>query len=260
MKNILIIVLLFTFILSAENPNGREVADKGKQVTKIAGTEALQTLIIRDDKGRERVRKLAGVTKLYDNGDTEKKLMRFLSPADVKGTGLLTYDYEKEDDDMWLYMPSLRKTRRIVSSEKAKNFMGSEFSYADMTPPNLDDFNFQFISEEKIGDENCYKIEMTPINDDIADENGFSKKYSWFSTSDGVIRKSEYYNFDDELEKILTVTSIKKVDEKNNKYRPTKLFIKNLLNGRESEMIIEKIVLNNSLPDDYFTTIYLERE
>ena len=68
--------------------------------------------------------------------------MRFLSPPDVKGTGLLIFDYEENDDDMWLFMPSLRKTRRIVSSEKAKSFMGSEFSYADITPPALNDFIF----------------------------------------------------------------------------------------------------------------------
>ncbi len=77
-------------------------------------------MIIIDKKGRERVRDTAQITKLYNKGETEKKLIRFLSPADVKGTGFLTFDYEDKDDDMWLYMPALRKVRRIVSSEKIK--------------------------------------------------------------------------------------------------------------------------------------------
>ena len=61
-------------------------------------------------------RTIASVSKLYDGGKTEKRLMRFVAPADVKGTGLLSYDYEKKDDDIWFFLPSLRKTRRIASN------------------------------------------------------------------------------------------------------------------------------------------------
>ena len=102
--------------------------------------------------------------------------MRFLSPEDVKGTGLLTFDYKKKDDDIWLFMPALRKTRRIISTEKAKNFMGSEFSYSDMSPPVLDDFNYKRLADEKCGEEDCWKVEMIPANEKAAEENGFSKK------------------------------------------------------------------------------------
>ena len=119
------ILLIFCAIqsVSAEDLTARQIIDKSEENTKVSGSEAVSTMTIIDAKGRKRVRKVAQVTKLYDNGETEKKLIRFLSPADVKGTGLLTFDYEKKDDDMWLFMPALRKTRRIVSSEKAKSFM-----------------------------------------------------------------------------------------------------------------------------------------
>ena len=120
---VLIVVLGIIFVWATlepqENLSAKQIVDKSFQTTKLVGSEMLSTLTIIDNRGRERVRKIATVSKLYNNGKTEKRLIRFLSPADVKGTGLLTFDYENKDDDMWLFMPALRKTRRIVSTEKA---------------------------------------------------------------------------------------------------------------------------------------------
>ena len=199
----------------AQQPSGKIIMQKSVNATQLAGSEALSTLTIIDDKGRERVRKLAMVTKLYGNGELEKKLNRFLAPADVKGTGLLTFDYEKKDDDMWLYMPALRKTRRIISSEKAKRFMGSEFSYSDMTPPNLDEFKITNHGEKEVNGVQCWEIELIPNDDDIADENGFSRKFSYIGKEDYVIRKAVYYDLDEELLKEMEVKEIKEVDTKN---------------------------------------------
>jgi len=205
------------------------------------------------------VRKIAQVTKLYDNGDTEKKLIRFLSPADVKGTGLLTYDYEGKYDDMWLFIPALRKTRRIVSSEKAKSFMGSEFSYADISPPPLDDFNYTILGEETVNETLCWKIEMVPVDDDFADENGFSKKISWIGKKDFVIRKAVYHDLDGELHKELEVKEIKELDLKNHKFRPIHMVMVNKQNNRKSILKIDQIKFNPDVKDEYFTTRYLER-
>jgi hypothetical protein len=102
--------------------------------------EAISTLRIYDARGRERVRQTSMASRLFESGSTEKRIIRFLSPAEVKGTGMLIYDYDDRNDDMWIYMPALRKTRRIISNEKRKSFMGSEFSNADMSAPNLEDF------------------------------------------------------------------------------------------------------------------------
>jgi len=173
-----------------ENLDAKQIVDRSFQATKLAGAEMLSTMTITDDRGRERVRKIATVSKLYDDGQTEKRLIRFLAPADVKGTGLLTYDYENEDDDMWLFMPALRKTRRIVSTEKAKNFMGSEFTYADMTPPILDDFTYEILGEEEVSGTACWRIAMIPVDDEVADENGFSNRITFIAKGDFVIRRA----------------------------------------------------------------------
>ncbi|MCK4853304.1 MAG: outer membrane lipoprotein-sorting protein, partial [Bacteroidales bacterium] len=129
---VLILSVLGFAFLNLALPDGREIIQKSRDASKLAGMEAITTLRIYDAKGRERVRQTSMASKLFDSGATEKRVIRFLSPAEVKGTGMLIYDYDEKNDDMWIYMPALRKTRRIISNEKNKSFMGSEFSNADM--------------------------------------------------------------------------------------------------------------------------------
>ena len=161
---------------------------------------------------------------------------------------------------MWLYMPALRKTRRIVSTERSKNFMGSEFTYADMTPPNLDDFAYNPLADAEVNGEPCYVIEMIPMNEEVADEQGFSKRTVYSSQNDLVRRKAEYYDYYGDLLKVLTVESVKLLDADKEKYRPMLLRMDNVQNGRASVMKVEQIQINPNIQDDYFTTRYLERE
>ncbi len=257
---ILSIVFSVVALCAQSQLTGQQIQEKSIEATRVAGVEAVATMTIIDSKGRQRVRKLAQISKLYDNGKTEKKLIRFLAPADVKGTGFLTFDYRENDDDKWLYMPALRKTRRIVSSENAKSFMGSEFSYADMTPPTVEDFTYNILGEEEINGVLCWKIEITPKDDDIADENGFSKKISYIGKQNYVIRKVVYFDLDEELHKEFTVYEIKELDIQNRKYRLMHIEMENKQSGRKSIMKVEKIQFKPNVKDEYFTTRYLERE
>ena len=255
-----LILMIIPTLNSAQPLTGFEIADKAQKAMKVAGVEGVTTMTIMDGRGNERVRKIAQIAKVYDHGETEKRMIRFLAPADVKGTGLLTYDYEDKDDDIWLYMPALRKTRRIVSSDKAKNFMGSEFSYADMTPPSLEDFSFNLTAEEEVNGVMCYVIEWIPNDEEIAEENGFSKRISCIGKDDFVIRKSVYYDVDGELHKELTVGEIKLLDPENKRYRAISMTMENLQNGRKSVIFNEQLEFSPNVKDAYFTTRYLERE
>ena len=256
---IMLSLFCISFQLSAQSTlTALEIQEKSLNATKVDGTESLSTMLIINEKGRERIRKLATITKLYDNGDTEKKLMRFTSPADVKGTGFLTFDYDVKDDDKWIYMPALRKTRRIISSENAKSFMGSEFSYADMTMPNLNDYKYRLLGEQVVFGEDCYELEIIPINSEVEDENGFSKKISYISKKNFVKRKSIYFDLYGDKEKIMLVKEIVEVDKQKHKFRLKHIEIENIQNGRKSVSTIDKIKFNPNIPDNYFTSRYLE--
>ncbi len=244
---------------SPEELTAREIMERAFEVTRLAGSEGVSTLTIIDSQGRERVRQIAMVTKLSDNGQTEKRLLRFLAPADVKGTGLLVYDYEDRDDDLWLFMPALRKTRRIVSTERAKSFMGSEFSYADMAPPILDEFIYRILGEKETAGTLCWEVEMVPVNNKVADENGFSKRIALIAKKDFVVRGAVYYDLDGELHKELEVKEVKEVDPANHRYRPMHMVMVNRQNGRKSILKVEQIQFNSEVKDEYFTIRYLER-
>ena len=124
--------------------------DKVTVTRKLDGSEAQVKMTTVDDKGQSRERELSMATKLYDGGKTEKRVYRFVAPADVQGTSILVFDYEAKPDDVWIYLPALRKTRRIVSSQRAQSFMGSEFSYGDLNIPALDDFDYKLAKEEAV--------------------------------------------------------------------------------------------------------------
>ncbi|MHC4966967.1 MAG: outer membrane lipoprotein-sorting protein, partial [Planctomycetota bacterium] len=103
--------------------------------------------------------------------------MFFLSPADVKDTGFLTYDYDDDakDDDQWLYLPALKKTKRIASTDKSGSFMGSDFSYADMTDRKLDYYDYTLMQETDVDGVPVWQVESIPNNEKEIDETGYTK-------------------------------------------------------------------------------------
>lgn len=237
-----------------------EIMTRAWWAVKIDGVEAVMTLAIFNKKGQSRVRKMATVSKLFNAGQTEKRLIRFIEPADVKNTGLLTYDYEKKDDDIWFYMPAQRKTRRIVSSDKAKSFMGSEFTYADITPPAVEDFDHKITGTGEVEGVDCWIIESTPKNEEIEEENGYSRRTGHIGKADFMVRKASFYDFDGELHRELTVHDVREIDTNKHRYRAMHMVMENRQDGRSSEVKIDAIQLKIDIKDDYFTTRYLERE
>jgi hypothetical protein len=240
-------------------PDAKQIMRQSNDAMKLTGSESITTLSVFDNKGNKRVRKFSSATKTDMRQSATKSVMRFLEPADVRGTGILIFDYDDKDADMWIYMPSLRKTRRIVSSEKTKSFMGSEFTNADITTPNLDDYAYKLIGSETIATLECWKIEITPVNTTIADASGYARKIVYIGTSDYVARRTEFFDPDNKLIKVLNVATVKTLDAKNKKYQATDILIENVQNGRSSRFVIDTIILNPNIKDDYFTPAYLEK-
>ncbi len=256
--SILVITALITPLAFSAEPDAKQIMTMSQDATKMDGSESVATLTISDARGNSRVRKFSSASKKYQDGVT-KMIMRFLEPADVKGTGILSFDNPAGDDDMWIYMPALRKTRRIVSTEKTKSFMGSEFSNADITSPDIDDYTYKLLGSENCNGIDCWKIEITPANNEVADTYGYSKKITWVSKKDRMARKTEFYDPDDELLKIIEISEVQLLDEKNGKYQATDLTIHNVQSKRSSRFKIDKVIFNPQVKDEYFTTRYLEK-
>jgi Outer membrane lipoprotein-sorting protein len=147
--------------------------------------EDLEMVLI-DEHGGERVRKLRAYGR--DVGPDEQSIMFFVSPADVERTGFLTYDYKDpaRDDDQWLYLPALSRTKRIATADKSGSFMGSDFSYADMTKRPLDRYQYTLMKELEIDGHPVWQIEAVP-NEQEQDETGYTKSVSFVRKDNFVV-------------------------------------------------------------------------
>jgi hypothetical protein len=243
----------------AGEPSAKEIMEKVTVTRKLDGSEAVVKMTVTDDKKQSRERDITMATKLYDGGKTEKRIYRFLSPADVQGTSVLVFDYETKADDVWIYLPALRKTRRVVSSQKSQSFMGSEFSYGDLNIPAIDEFDYTLVKQEPFGGETCYVIDVTPKSKEIAESEGYSKKTYWVSKDKFTVTRGLFYDKDGKLLKELITGNIKLLDAKNKRYRPMRMEMINKQNGRRSVFDSSKVTFAPSTKDEYFTTAYLER-
>lgn len=254
-KSILTVVALIVANSVIFAQTAREISDKSTKAIDFKAMEMALTLKIYDAKGRERIRQITTASKKF--GEINKTIIKFTAPADIKGTAMLIYDYENKDDDMWIYMPALRKTRRIVSSEKGKSFMGSEFTNADMSKPNMEDFDYKILSTETYKGHSCWKIETTCKSEDIEDENGYSKKIAWIEKATYLCHRIEFHDLAGELYKIQSIEQYKK--QLNGKYFAFYMKMENKQNDRKSVMTINKFQIGSKLTESRFTPAMLAK-
>ena len=135
----------------ADDPKAREIMQKVNDRDDGDNQTLDMEMILIDKRGNKRKRSIRSFRK--DKGKDTYSILFFLTPADVKNTGFLTYDYKEKDkdDDQWLYLPALRKSKRIASDDKSGSFMGSDFNYSDLTEPALEDYDFHLMKEVEVG-------------------------------------------------------------------------------------------------------------
>jgi hypothetical protein len=252
------VLLALLVSISASAQDAKEIIRKSQEVVKVDAFESLSTLTITDSKGNQRIRKSSMASMSLDDG-TEKRIIKFVSPAEVRGTGILIFDYPEKSDDMWIYLPALRKTRRIVSREKSKSFMGSEFSNANMTAPGLEDFNYSLLGNGDFRGKKCFRIESVPVSTGLEDEYGYSKSVSWIDQNNYLVYQVQYYDLDGELFKTITNDDFKELDQERGRYMVTAMKAVNLEDDRTSEIIMDQVDVTTPNPS-YFTVAYLEKE
>ena len=159
----------------AQTLTGRQVMDRVDN--RNDGDRAVQDLnmLLIDQNGSTRTRRLRMWRR--DLGKDVQSILFFLAPPDVEDTGLLTYDYEdpERDDDQWLYLPALKKTKRIATGDKSGSFMGSDFSYADMTERNLAHYDYTLLKEDVEGGVKVWQVEAIPNTPREIDQTGYTK-------------------------------------------------------------------------------------
>jgi outer membrane lipoprotein-sorting protein len=183
-------------------------------------------------------------------------LMRFIAPADVAGTGFLVIEHANRDDDRYLYLPALRRTKRIASSGKGGNFMGSDYTYYDIGEPKLDDWTYPEVEADTLDGIACYRITALPATPQIEKDTGYSKLVHWVRKDRMSVIKTEYYDRRGKLLKVLTIPEMVQLE---GVWFQSHLVMKNVQDNRTSEMRFENIKINTGLSADLFSKRRLER-
>ena len=249
---------LLTSNLMAGEMDARAIMDKVDARDDGSTLEQDMMMLLIDKNGNERTRDLKSYSK--DKGADEQRTMFFKSPADVKNTAFLTHDYDdaSKDDDQWLYLPALKKVKRIPSTDKSSSFMGSDFSYFDMTNRDLDDYNFKILKETKVRGHDAWMIESMPNNQKVIDESGYEKTIA-------IVRKDNFVvvraiNFlSNGKKKYLDLTQIHEengiwlIDEMSMTTKKGKRTV------HKTVLSFSNVTLNGSIDDNVFTTRRLEK-
>jgi hypothetical protein len=164
-----------------------------------------------DPSGKEEEREIQ-VLSMRDQAGLAKVLIKFLSPAAIRNTGLLTWEQPGDkDDDQWLYLPATRKATRIASASKKGSFMQTDLAYEDLRPENLDSHTYNLLREEDLGGQKCWVIEALPSTDKEKLESGYNKRLFWVRKDIYLTVQTEYYNKSDKLFKRGTVSEVTNV-------------------------------------------------
>ncbi len=215
------------------------------------------TLIDRD--GSTRTRRLQ--TFLKDRGRDTLNLMFFLSPASVRNTGFLTHDFRDpdRDDDQWLYLPELRKTKRIAGSSKSQSFMGTDFSFADMTRRVTDEWNYRLLGERDVRGESAWLIEATPASAAVRERYGYAKSVMFVRKDiDVVVRAVHWLTKGGQL-KYLDITELERIDGIWTRIELDMRTVRNEKTQHRTVLRFEDVRYNQDLDEDLFTLRQLER-
>ncbi len=249
------LLLVMAFTLSAfaqEKLSGLQVMEKVYNRDTGNDMEANLTMTLINSSGDQRVREIKQY--LRDFGKVEKKIMFFIKPADVRNTSFMNWSYDdpSKDDDQWIYLPALKKVKRISSDSKGDYFMGSDFTYDDLGDRKPGDDNHKILREEKLNGEDCYVIESIPKNADYM----YSKTVTWVVKGKWIGLKKEFYDEDGDYLKTLI---IEKYGNIKGFWIITKTKMDNVQKKHQTIMELSNVKINVGIPSNKFTERMMKR-
>ncbi len=244
---------LMTMTAGAQTLTGRDIMQRAKDVPDGDSRYSEMELTLIKKNGDKRERKV--VSWSIDEGKDKKTLMFFTYPGDVNGTGFLTWDYDdmSKDDDKWLYLPAMKKTRRISgSSSKTDYFMGTDFTYNDMGSRNIDEDTHTLLREEDRDGQKCWVIESTPVDK----REIYSRKVTWIRQDCCVPIYVEFYDKLDKLHRYLTISEISQVQGYWTKQH---MEMKNVQTGHSTVIVLKNPQYDLKVDKSMFTVAKLEK-
>ena len=259
MKNLFLKVLGTSLLYAATTfaQSANEIAKKVHDLPSGKTSSATISVTLIDKNGKTRNREIASYT--MKDGSTDKTVLVFKTPRDVAGISYLTYDYPDKadgstvDSDSWIYLPAMKKVRRVSGSSKDDDFQGTDFTYDDLGTRSLSKDNFAILGEEKVNGVDCWILE-SKAKDTKAK---ISRRITWVDKKTYVVRKGEYYDKQNRLQKTLTCENIQQV---KGYWTTLKMTMTNVQTNHKTVYEINNLKYDEKVNESYFTVSALERE
>lgn len=185
------------------------------------------TMVLRTRRGRESVRRLR-IRTIELQSDGDKTLIIFDTPRDIKGTTLLTFSHKVANDDQWLYLPALKRVKRIASANRSGPFVGSEFAYEDMSSPEIEKYTYKYLRDDKLDGLEVFVVERYPVDRN----SGYTRQVVWLDKAEYQVRKVAFHDRRDSLLKTLVLSDYRKYLGKY--WRPDRSFMSNHQTGKNT--------------------------
>lgn len=252
-------ILLAAALAASFAAHAGPAEDKGLAIAKEANARdngwkdstADLTMLLKNKQGEASSREMRA-RSLEVPGDGDKSLMIFKTPADVKGTALLSFAHKTADDEQWLYLPALKRVKRIASDNKSGPFMGSEFAYEDITPQEVEKYTYKFVKDDKLGALDVFVFERYPVDKN----SGYTRQIVWMDKAQYRSQKIEYYDRKGSLLKTLTFTGYKPYGKF---WRASSMNMVNHQTGKSTELVWEDYSFGAGLTDRDFDQNALAR-
>ena len=240
---------------SAKSPqeNGLAVAlEADRRDIGFDNYEASLHMTLRNRHGEESEREMRS-RNLEVDGDGDKTLVIFDTPRDVSGTAFLTFSHKDGSDDQWLYLPALKRVKRIASNNKSGPFMGSEFAYEDISSQEIEEFTYEFLRTEMVDEMECHVIVRYPTDK----KSGYTRQIVWIDTEEYRTQKIEFFDRKDELLKTLQYSGYQKYLDRF--WRPDSMQMENHQTGKSTVLLWKDYAFDAGLSESDFDQSSLAR-
>jgi outer membrane lipoprotein-sorting protein len=240
-----------------QTPDAKEIIERSQQAFYAAGAD-MKAKVVMDlvtDSGNRRTRVLTMLRRNDTGSKNQKYFMYFHEPGDVRGTAFLVWKYPDRDSDRWIFIPAVNMVRRIAAKDSRSSFVGSDFSYEDVSGRNVGADTHTLVREEKLGESDCYVVQSVPKTG--AD---YTRKLSWIDKKTSLPLKEEYYDAQNELARVFTADNVQMVGTAGKKGYPTvtKRTMKNVKSGHRTEVSFSDVIYDVGIEERAFTQQSLE--
>lgn len=233
-------------------PTGEEIARRSLEAFYYAGNDMRARISMKlvNSEGNVRSRELTMLRlNLGRAGGDQRYYLYFHAPADVKGATFMVWKYPAKEDDRWIFIPAVKAVRRIAADDKRSSFVGSDFTYEDVSGRDLDEETHALLRKEDFGGRPAYVLESrpkTPLD--------YVRRVSWIDRERWVPLKEEYYNARNELIRVFTADSVKQAGKH---WTVTARVMRNLQTGHRTEVAFQEVEYGVGLSQEVFTERYL---